>query len=44
LESGFYCRCLSIEDCARVIGEGSPERLTARSRASLRDKEFAGRS
>ena len=22
LESGFRCECLSIEDCARVIGEG----------------------
>jgi MerR family redox-sensitive transcriptional activator SoxR len=37
LESGFHCRCLSIEDCARVIGEASPDRLTARSRASSRD-------
>lgn len=39
LESGFHCRCLSIEDCARLIGEASPERLTARSRASARDPD-----
>jgi len=31
LESGFHCRCLSIEDCARMIGEASPDPLTARS-------------
>lgn len=31
LESGFDCRCLSIEDCARIIGSGleSPTRPKA---------------
>ena len=24
LESSFHCHCLSIEDCARIIGEASP--------------------
>jgi hypothetical protein len=24
LESSFHCRCLSIEDCARIIAEASP--------------------
>jgi len=24
LESGFRCRCLSIEDCARIIGSAPP--------------------
>jgi MerR family redox-sensitive transcriptional activator SoxR len=24
LESGFHCRCLSIDDCARLIGAVSP--------------------
>jgi MerR family redox-sensitive transcriptional activator SoxR len=24
LESGFRCRCLSIEDCARIIGTAAP--------------------
>jgi len=24
LESGFHCRCLSIEDCARIIGTALP--------------------
>jgi MerR family transcriptional regulator, redox-sensitive transcriptional activator SoxR len=23
LESGFQCQCLSLEDCARIIGAGS---------------------
>jgi MerR family transcriptional regulator, redox-sensitive transcriptional activator SoxR len=26
LESGFHCQCLSIEDCARIIGTASPPR------------------
>jgi len=29
LESGFHCRCVSIEDCARIIGEAPPSALTA---------------
>jgi DNA-binding transcriptional MerR regulator len=24
LESAFHCRCLSIEDCARIIGTAPP--------------------
>ena len=24
LESGFHCHCLSIEDCARIIGRATP--------------------
>ena len=28
LESSFHCRCLSIEDCARIIGEASPAVMT----------------
>jgi MerR family redox-sensitive transcriptional activator SoxR len=24
LESGFHCQCLSIEDCARIIGTAPP--------------------
>ena len=44
LESGFHCRCLSIEDCARIIGEASPDPPTARARPSSREKGFTSRS
>jgi MerR family redox-sensitive transcriptional activator SoxR len=30
LKSGFRCRCLSIEDCARIIGTAPPSSQRAR--------------
>jgi MerR family transcriptional regulator, redox-sensitive transcriptional activator SoxR len=35
LESSFHCHCLSIEDCARIIGEASPA-VRTRSRPGSR--------
>ncbi len=35
LESGFRCRCLSIEDCARIIGAATPH-LNANAENRLR--------
>ena len=32
LESSFRCRCLGIEDCARIIGASAPRALPAHSR------------
>jgi DNA-binding transcriptional MerR regulator len=38
LESGFHCQCLSIEDCARIIGTAPPP-AKASVRQSLRMPE-----
>src|SRR5215469_5912149 len=34
LESSFHCHCLSIEDCARLIGEATPVDAARRGKRS----------
>lgn len=38
LESSFHCQCLSIEDCARLIGAATPVDLPRQAKRSRRPR------